>query len=38
MGILEENILEYEKRENTDFMLLLQANVKAEKIIHDMFQ
>lgn len=37
MRILEQAILEYEHREETQLDILLIANKKAEKIIHNMF-
>lgn len=37
MRIIEQAILEYENRENETLDILLQANIKAEAIIHNMF-
>jgi hypothetical protein len=38
MRVLEQAILEYEERPDTSLEILLQANIKAEEIIHNMFQ
>lgn len=38
MRIIEQAILEYENRENESLEILLQANIKAEEVIHNMFQ
>lgn len=38
MRILEQAILEYENIELTTLDVLLQANIKAEEVIHNMYQ
>jgi heme/copper-type cytochrome/quinol oxidase subunit 4 len=38
MRVLEQAILEYEEKQGTSLDILLQANIKAEEIIHNMFQ
>lgn len=38
MRIIEQAILEYENRENETLEILLQANIKAEEVIHKMYQ
>jgi heme/copper-type cytochrome/quinol oxidase subunit 4 len=38
MRVLEQAILEYEERKDASLEILLQANIKAEEIIHNMFQ
>lgn len=38
MRIMEQAILEYETIENETLEILLQANIKAEEVIHNMFQ
>lgn len=38
MRIIEQAILEYEERRDTDLDVLLQANIEAEQVIHNMHQ
>lgn len=38
MRIIEQAILEYENRESTTLDILLESNIKAEEIIHNMYQ
>lgn len=38
MRIIEQAILEYEERRDTDLEVLLQANIEAEQVIHNIHQ
>lgn len=38
MRVLEQAILEYENKDSTTLEILLEANIKAEEIIHNMHQ
>ncbi len=38
MRVIEQAILEYEEVENAQLEILLSANIKAEEIIHNIFQ
>lgn len=38
MRIIEQAILEYEHKESESLEILLQANIKAEEVIHNMHQ